>query len=119
MSRAGGRVLCYSPPGQLSRLKGTAGSVLKMNTSRLTLNGVPSVNHSSKTEISTAITLTLLLRSVGAALFGVFADLFGRKYPLTINMWILGALQVASIYAPNWKTFLAVRALFGLGMGGV
>lgn len=73
----------------------------------------------SRTEISTAVTLTLLLRSVGAAIFGVFSDYFGRKYPLTINMWILGALQVGSIYAPNWNTFLAIRALFGLGMGGV
>lgn len=34
-------------------------------------------------------------------------------------MWILGALQVGSIYAPDWHTFLAIRALFGLGMGGV
>lgn len=73
----------------------------------------------SKSDISTAITLTLLLRSVGAALFGCFADLFGRKYPLAINMWILGALQVGSIYAPNFQVFLAIRALFGLGMGGV
>lgn len=74
---------------------------------------------SSKTEISTAITLTLLLRSVGALIFGATSDALGRKYPLFVNMLVLGALQVGSVYAPDWNTFLAIRALFGLGMGGV
>lgn len=73
----------------------------------------------SKSDITTAITLTLLLRSVGALGFGWFSDKGGRKYPLALNMMVLGALQVGSIYAPNFKTFLAIRALFGLGMGGV
>ncbi|KIS72107.1 putative carboxylic acid transport protein JEN1 [Mycosarcoma maydis] len=73
----------------------------------------------SKTKVTEAITLTLLLRSVGAAIFGVFSDYFGRKYPLVVNMWCLGALQVASIYCRTFNEFLAVRALFGLFMGGV
>lgn len=73
----------------------------------------------SKTKITEAITLTLLLRSVGAAIFGIFSDYFGRKYPLVINMWCLGALQIASIYCRTFNEFLAVRALFGLFMGGV
>lgn len=73
----------------------------------------------SKTKITEAITLTLLLRSVGAAIFGIFSDFFGRKYPLVVNMWCLGALQVASIYCRTFNEFLAVRALFGLFMGGV
>lgn len=46
--------------------------------------------HRSKTEISTAITLTLLLRSVGAAIFGLLGDRFGRKWPMVANMIILG-----------------------------
>lgn len=40
----------------------------------------------SKTDITTAITLTLLLRSVGAAFFGLLADRFGRKWPMVANM---------------------------------
>lgn len=63
-----------------------------------------------KAKVSEAITLTLLLRSVGAAIFGVFSDFFGRKYPLVINMWLLGALQIGSIYAKNFNQFLAARA---------
>lgn len=40
----------------------------------------------SKTDITAAITLTLLLRSVGAAIFGMLGDKFGRKYPMIVNM---------------------------------
>ncbi|KAF9004971.1 MFS general substrate transporter [Hymenopellis radicata] len=73
----------------------------------------------SKTSVTTAITLTLLLRSVGAAIFGVAGDYWGRKYPMVLNMWILGALQIATIYCRTFQEFLAVRAIFGLAMGGV
>ncbi|KAI6854699.1 carboxylic acid transport protein [Hortaea werneckii] len=73
----------------------------------------------SKTQISTAITLTLLLRSVGAAIFGLLGDRFGRKWPMVANMIILGVLQIATIYSVTFQQFLGVRALFGLFMGGV
>lgn len=75
--------------------------------------------HRSKTDISTAITLTLLLRSVGAAFFGLAGNRFGRKWPMVINMIVLGILQIATIYSRTFQQFLAVRSLFGLFMGGV
>lgn len=73
----------------------------------------------TKTEITTAITLTLLLRSVGAAAFGLAGDKWGRKWPMVANMIILGLLQIATIYSSTFSQFLAVRSLFGLFMGGV
>ncbi|KAL6879220.1 lactate/pyruvate transporter [Trichoderma novae-zelandiae] len=73
----------------------------------------------SKTDITTAITLTLLLRSVGAAVFGLAGDRWGRKWPMVFNMLVLGALQIATIYSKTFNTFLAVRSMFGLFMGGV
>lgn len=73
----------------------------------------------SKTNITTAITLTLLLRSVGAALFGLAGDKWGRKWPMVFNMIVLGVLQIATIYSGTFSEFLAVRSLFGLFMGGV
>ncbi|KAJ5152000.1 hypothetical protein N7492_010295 [Penicillium capsulatum] len=73
----------------------------------------------SKTDISTAITLTLLLRSVGAAFFGLAGDKYGRKWPMVVNMIVLGVLQIATIYSSTFQQFLAVRSLFGLFMGGV
>ncbi|KAG9252238.1 carboxylic acid transport protein [Emericellopsis atlantica] len=73
----------------------------------------------SKTDVTTAITLTLLLRSVGAAAFGLAGDKWGRKWPMVVNMIILGLLQIATIYSATFQQFLAVRSLFGLFMGGV
>nr|CAB88550.1 related to carboxylic acid transport protein JEN1 [Neurospora crassa] len=73
----------------------------------------------SKTSVSTAITLTLLLRSIGAAAFGLAGDRWGRKWPMVVNMIVLGILQIATIYSSTYSQFLGVRALFGLFMGGV
>ncbi|KAI8623195.1 MFS general substrate transporter [Xylariaceae sp. FL1651] len=73
----------------------------------------------SKTAITTAITLTLLLRSVGAAIFGLLGDRFGRKWPMVGNLIVLGFLQIGTIYSGTFQEFLAVRSLFGLFMGGV
>jgi len=73
----------------------------------------------TNTNITTAITLTLLLRSIGAAFFGLAGDKFGRKWPMVINMLVLGLLQIATIYSHTFSQFLAVRSLFGLFMGGV
>ncbi|RDA88639.1 hypothetical protein CP532_5894 [Ophiocordyceps camponoti-leonardi (nom. inval.)] len=73
----------------------------------------------SKTDVSVAITLTLMLRSVGAVFFGLAGDGWGRKWPMVVNMLVLGALQVATIYCTSYAQFLAVRSLFGLFMGGV
>ncbi|KAJ2903300.1 hypothetical protein MKZ38_010117 [Zalerion maritima] len=75
--------------------------------------------NTSKTNVSTAITLTLLLRSAGAAIFGLAGDKWGRKWPMVFNMIILGLLQIATIYSTKFEQFLAVRSLFGLFMGGV
>lgn len=38
---------------------------------------------------------------------------------MVINMIVLGVLQIATIYSKTFNQFLAVRALFGLFMGGV
>lgn len=73
----------------------------------------------TNTNITTAITLTLLLRSIGAAFFGLAGDKFGRKWPMVVNMIVLGLLQIATIYSKTFQQFLAVRSLFGLFMGGV
>ncbi|KAJ5602029.1 hypothetical protein N7510_011563 [Penicillium lagena] len=75
--------------------------------------------NTSYTNVTTAITLTLLLRSVGALFFGLAGDRFGRKWPMVINLLVLGVLQIATTYAKTFGAFLGVRALFGLFMGGI
>lgn len=69
--------------------------------------------------IATSITLTLLFRSVGAAIFGISGDLYGRKWPMIVNLVIIAALQLATAFCETFSEFLGVRALFGIGMGGI
>src|SRR5271154_3923902 len=74
--------------------------------------------HSSMQVVSTAVLLTLAMRPVGAYLFGRLADRFGRKPTLTWNILAYSLLEMASGFAPNMTTLLAIRALFGVAMGG-
>lgn len=70
-------------------------------------------------DITQAITLTLLLRSVGAVLFGIISDRFGRKWPLVVNLIIVAILELGAGFVNDYNTFLGVRSLFGIGMGGI
>ncbi|KAI9430537.1 MFS general substrate transporter [Lactarius indigo] len=69
--------------------------------------------------ITTAITLTLLVRSIGAVIFGVLSDRFGRKWPLVANLLLCSSVQLGTSFVQNFQQFLAVRTLFGIAMGGV
>jgi SHS family lactate transporter-like MFS transporter len=70
------------------------------------------------TEMSFALTVTLAFRPVGALIFGLMADRYGRRIPLMINLVFYSIIEVLSGVAPNFTTFLILRALFGIGMGG-
>ncbi|KAJ7150555.1 MFS general substrate transporter [Mycena crocata] len=73
----------------------------------------------SRDTISQSITLTLLFCTVGAAAFGIVRDMYGRKWPMVVNLVIIAILQIGTVYASTWPAFLAVRALFGVMMGGI
>ena len=72
----------------------------------------------SDAAMALAITVTLAFRPLGAIIFGLLADRYGRRRPLMINLVFYSVIEVASGLAPNFKTFLILRALFGIGMGG-
>ena len=74
----------------------------------------------NKTDAEMAVTIgvTLAFRPVGAFLFGLLADRYGRRLPLMIDLVFYSLVEVASGLAPDYKTFLILRALFGIGMGG-
>ena len=61
--------------------------------------------------------VTLLFRSLGAVIFGLISDRFGRKWPLVVNLIIVAVLELATAFTTNFNAFLAVRSLFGVGMG--
>src|SRR5689334_14481032 len=71
-----------------------------------------------KKEIVWTLTATLALRPVGAVIFGLLADRYGRRVPLMANLLFFSTVEVACGFAPNYATFLVLRALFGIGMGG-
>ncbi|TFK71111.1 carboxylic acid transporter [Pluteus cervinus] len=73
----------------------------------------------STSDITTAITLTLLFRSLGAVIFGVLSDRFGRKWPLVGNLVLVSILELGVAFVQTFPQFLALRSLFGIGMGGI
>ncbi len=74
--------------------------------------------HRSVADIAFAITLTLAMRPVGAAIFGWLADRYGRRTPLMIDVLLYSVVEVLSGLAPSYGWFLVLRALYGIGMGG-
>lgn len=73
----------------------------------------------SKGELTSAITVTMVCRIAGAVLCGIWADYQGRKWALCFTLWFLAVVQFATVFAGTFQQFLAIRALFGIGMGGV
>ncbi|PYJ60249.1 MAG: MFS transporter [Verrucomicrobia bacterium] len=74
--------------------------------------------HVDLTEIAKTIAVTLAFRPVGAFIFGLLADRYGRRLPLMLDLVFYSVIEVLSGLAPDYKTFLILRALFGIGMGG-
>jgi SHS family lactate transporter-like MFS transporter len=72
----------------------------------------------TRLEMTYAVSLTLAMRPVGAFIFGLMADRYGRRLPLMIDLVFFSIIEVLSGLAPNYWTFMVLRALFGIGMGG-
>jgi len=68
--------------------------------------------------IAGAISLTLIMRPVGALIFGILAERFGRRLPLMIDIIFYSIIELLTAFSPNYAVFLILRALFGIGMGG-
>jgi MFS transporter, SHS family, lactate transporter len=72
----------------------------------------------SNADLAFTLSITLAFRPVGAFIFGLLADRYGRRTPLMIDVVFYSVVEIASGLAPNYTTFLIMRALFGIGMGG-
>lgn len=74
--------------------------------------------HRSKAEIAFVTTATLVMRPVGALLFGLWADRVGRRLPLMVNVLFYSVVGFLCAFAPNFAVLVILRLLYGIGMGG-
>ncbi len=74
--------------------------------------------HRSIAEVSFALTASLLTRPIGAILFGLLADRYGRRLPLMLDVLFYSIIEILSGFAPSYQIFIILRLLYGIGMGG-
>ncbi|WP_276073087.1 MFS transporter [Mycobacterium florentinum] len=74
--------------------------------------------HHSKAEVAFITTATLVMRPVGALLFGLWADRVGRRTPLMVDVIFYSVVGFLCAFAPNFTVLVILRLLYGLGMGG-
>jgi MFS transporter, SHS family, lactate transporter len=74
--------------------------------------------HVSLTKMAFLTTATLLMRPVGAMIFGWWADRRGRRVPLMVDVVFYSLVGFACAFAPNYAVLLVLRLLYGIGMGG-
>ena len=74
--------------------------------------------HVSKADIVLTLTATLATRPLGAVIFGLLADRYGRRGPLMANIIFFSVVELLCGFAPNYTVFLFLRTIYGIGMGG-
>src|SRR5271168_3535932 len=58
--------------------------------------------HRSVADVAFTITVTLMMRPLGALLFGWMADRWGRRLPLMIDVIFYSVVEVLSGFAPSY-----------------
>ncbi len=74
--------------------------------------------HSKPSAVMGAVFLTQAFRPLGAVVFGMLADRYGRRPVLIINILSYSIIELACAFAPSLHVLLVLRALFGIAMGG-
>jgi len=82
------------------------------------LNDVARDFHRSRPDIALTLTASLAMRPLGALIFGLLADRFGRRLPLMLDIIFYSIIEVLSGLAPGYRSFMILRLLYGIGMGG-
>jgi MFS transporter, SHS family, lactate transporter len=82
------------------------------------LNDVAKTFHRTRPDIALTLTASLAMRPIGALIFGLMADRYGRRLPLMLDVVFYSVVEVFSGLAPSYRTFMILRLLYGIGMGG-
>ena len=83
-----------------------------------TLRAIASEFGTDVRAVALGITLTLAMRPLGALVFGMLADRYGRRPVLMVDILLFSLLEFASAFAPSLPALLVLRAAFGFAMGG-
>jgi SHS family lactate transporter-like MFS transporter len=84
----------------------------------LCVPAIAATYHVPTSRVLLTISLTLFMRPLGAFVFGLLADRYGRRGPMMINLVFYSCMSILSGLAPTYSIFLICRILFGIGMGG-
>jgi MFS transporter, SHS family, lactate transporter len=68
--------------------------------------------------VTATLFLTLAMRPLGAFIFGMAADRFGRRPTLMANILFYSIVEFLSGFAPSLTVLVILRGLFGIAMGG-
>ncbi|HCU17009.1 putative metabolite transport protein [Hafnia paralvei ATCC 29927] len=83
------------------------------------LSDIAAAFHVGMEQVTLAILLTLAVRPIGALLFGRAAEKYGRRPILMVNILFFSIFELLSATAPSLTTFLVLRVLYGVAMGGI
>src|SRR5947199_2819555 len=74
--------------------------------------------HRTNAEIALTLTITLAFRPIGAFIFGLLADRYGRRMPLMIDVVAYSILSVVSVSLKKKTSLRRLRRLLSLASRG-
>ncbi len=73
----------------------------------------------SDIKYATFFAATAIPNLIGAGVFSVLADQFGRVWPYAISTALMGVFGVASAFAPSYAVLVLLKSMTSLGVGGI